>query len=62
MNVWDALQQLCEEDNPRLFVMVEIEDARQIMALREALRAVVTRGTEKKLNHARELLGMRPKR
>lgn len=59
MNVWDALETLCGERNPLMFVMVEIDDAREIMAVRKALASLVSRPSKTKVKQAKQLLEQR---
>jgi hypothetical protein len=61
MNVWNALEALCGQDNPRLVVIIEKDDAAQIMALRYALAEILDGITERKIIHAKQLLGMQIK-
>jgi hypothetical protein len=61
MNVWHALETLCGERNHRMVVLVEIEDAQEIVAMRKALVGILNGATEKKLIAARKLLGMKIK-
>ena len=57
MNVWDALEQLTRENNPRLVVIVEADDARYLLAVREAMTALATpRMAKGKIANARHLL------
>lgn len=57
MNVWDCLETLMRENNPRLMVIIEIDDARYLLAVREALKALATtRATKNKIANAKQLL------
>ena len=58
MNIWNALEALCGEDNPYLVVIIEKDDAAQILALRYALAEILDGITEKKIIHAKQLLGV----
>jgi hypothetical protein len=60
MNIWSCLEQLKREKNPRLVVIVEAEDAKHLLAVREALKALATtRVTKNKIANAKELLAQR---
>jgi hypothetical protein len=63
MNVWDALEQLKREGNARLVVIVEADDARHLLAVRDALRALATtRVSKNKIANAKELLALGSRR
>jgi hypothetical protein len=57
MNVWDCLETLKRENNPRLMVIIEMDDARYLLAVRDALKALATnRVTKGKIANAKYLL------
>jgi hypothetical protein len=57
MNIWDCLEQLKRENNPRLMVIVEADDAHYLLAVRDALKALANaRVTKGKIAHAQQLL------
>ena len=39
MGVWQCLERLAGEDNPRLVALIEIKDARHLLKMRAALQA-----------------------
>jgi hypothetical protein len=60
MNIWRCLEQFKHEKNLRLVVIVEAEDAKHLLAVREALKALATtRVTKNKIANAKELLAQR---
>lgn len=58
-DVWQCLEQLEREtNNPRLVVIIERGDARHLLAVRAALKTLMTADiTKRKLTIARRLLG-----
>jgi hypothetical protein len=62
MNVWDCFETLLRENNPRLMVIIETDDARYLLAVRDALRALTTnRITKGKIANAKQVLAQQPK-
>jgi hypothetical protein len=43
MNIWDCLEQLKRENNPRLMVIVEADDAHYLLAVRASYRDLMER-------------------
>jgi hypothetical protein len=62
-NIWVCLETLMREKNPRLVALVEAKDARHLLAVRDALKALATtRVTEGKIATAKHLLAEGAKR
>lgn len=48
--IWHCLERLQrEQDNPRLFAMIERREAEHLIAMRNTLKVLVTAGATKKL-------------
>lgn len=60
MNVWHALETLASERNPRMVVIVEIEDAKHLLAVRTSLKVLATssRVSKGSIAAAKQLLEM----
>jgi hypothetical protein len=57
LGVWHCLGRLAREKNPRLVAIIEIEDAKQLLQMREALEALATGNIGKaKIATAKRLL------
>ena len=57
MNVWDCFETLMRENNPRLMVIIETDDARYLLAVRDALKACARTGASKgRIANAKQLL------
>jgi hypothetical protein len=52
LGVWKCLDRLARENNPRLVAIIEIKDARHLLAMRSALKTLAT-GAVSKENVAR---------
>jgi hypothetical protein len=60
LGVWQALERLQLENNPRLVAMIERKDAEQLLKMRAALKALVTTGvTKAKIVSAKRLLAQK---
>jgi hypothetical protein len=60
MGVWQCLERLAGEDNPRLVALIEIKDARHLLKMRAALQALTLAGvTKAKIANAKRLLGQK---
>lgn len=60
LGIWQCLDRLMREGNPRLVVIVERKDARQLLATRAALKTLVTNGINKnKIATAKRLLAQK---
>ena len=58
--VWQCLERLQGENNPRLVAIIEREDAQRLLAMRKALTELVATGvTKRKVAAARRLLAHR---
>lgn len=49
LGVWQALEQLQRESNPRLIALIERKDAEQLLKMRNTLKVLVTAGATKRL-------------
>lgn len=57
LGVWDCLGRLAREKNPRLVAIIEIKDAKQLLEMRAALKALATGNVGRaKLAAAKRLL------
>ena len=57
MGVWDCLRRLAAEKNPRLVAIIEIRDARHLLAVRAALKDLAAGPASKaKIASAKRLL------
>jgi hypothetical protein len=57
MNVWDCFETLVRENNPRLMAIIETDDARYLLEVRDALKALTRAGVSKgRITNAKQLL------
>jgi hypothetical protein len=49
LGVWDCLERLQRENNPRLVALIERKDAERLLKVRNTLKVLVTAGATKKL-------------
>ena len=60
LGLWDCLERLQHEENPRLFAMVERKDADQLLQMRAVLRILVNSGVTKgRIAAAKKLLAQK---
>jgi hypothetical protein len=47
--LWQAVEQLARENNPRLVALIERREAEQLLRMRNTLKVLVTAGATKRL-------------
>ncbi|SIO49611.1 hypothetical protein SAMN05443247_06497 [Bradyrhizobium erythrophlei] len=58
--VWQCLERLAGENNPRLVALIEIKDAQHLLKMRAALKALTQAGiTKAKIANAKRVLGQK---
>jgi hypothetical protein len=60
LGVWQGLERLAGENNPRLVALIEIKDAQHLLKMRAALKALTQAGvTKAKIANAKRVLGQK---